>query len=243
MRPPQPWRAEPTLRFLATLLLGFAASMVAAQVLIRTFTTDPSQPPAWQLACATGVLHAVGIIAVIPLLRTHGFGWREGFGLFQPPWARTALRASLLTLPALAVAWGVHQLCVSTLEAIGHAPDLQQAVDAVRNSAHGWERFVLLAFAAGSAPVFEELVFRGILWPALRDRGFRLTGCLAVSVLFASIHANLAAFLPLCLLGMFWTWLYERSGDLTAPMLSHALFNATNFVWILAAPGEPAPAP
>ncbi len=45
--------------------------------------------------------------------------------------------------------------------------------------------------------------------------------------------ANLAAFLPLLLLGMFWTWLYERTGDLTASILSHAIFNGLNFAWLL----------
>ncbi|MBL9127852.1 MAG: CPBP family intramembrane metalloprotease, partial [Verrucomicrobiales bacterium] len=105
------------------------------------------------------------------------------------------------------------------------------------------ERSILLFFAAGTAPVFEELVFRGVLWPAARDRGFRVSGYLLVSAGFALIHGNVAAFVPLAGLGMFWTWLYEKTGDLSAPILSHALFNLTNFLWILSLPPDAPTAP
>lgn len=241
MRPAQPWRLEPTLRFLATLLVAFAASAFAIHALARVFNADPTQPPAALLASATGVFHAAGIIALVPLLRSHQLGWREGFGLGTSSWPRTGILVLGLTLPALASAWGVHHLSGALLEALGHPPDSQAAVNAVRGASQLWERGVLLFFAAGTAPVFEELVFRGVFWPALRDRGHRVAGCLLVSFLFALIHANLAAFIPLWLLGIFWTWLYEKTGDIAAPILSHALFNAANFIWILALPaGSPA---
>ena len=238
MRPPRPWRLEPTLRFLATLMFAFAGSAVAMQGLTRLVATDPAHPAAWQLASATGIFHAAGIVALVPFLKSHQVGWREAFGLFASAWRRTGPLAVGLTLPAMATAWAVHQGSVALLEALGHAPDTQAAVDAVRSASGFGERAVLLLFAAGTAPIFEELVFRGVLWPAVRDRGFRWSGSLLVSGLFALIHANVAAFLPLALLGMFWIWLYEKTGDLAAPALSHALFNATNFVWILALPAD-----
>lgn len=240
MRPAHPWRLEPTLRFLATLLFAFAASAFAVHALARVLGSDPAHPPAWLLAAATGILHAAGIAALFPFLRSHSLGWRDGFGFGTGSWKKTVGLAVALTFPALAVAWGVHQASGSLLEALGYPPDTQAAVDAVRGASGLWERAVLIVFAAGSAPAFEELIFRGILWPALRDRGFRVLGCLVAAFLFALIHANLAAFVSLWLLGIFWTWLYEKTGDISAPILSHALFNATNFIWILALPpGSP----
>jgi membrane protease YdiL (CAAX protease family) len=236
MRPANPWRLEPTLRFLATLLFAFAASAFAIHALALVFGTDPAKPPAPMLAAGTGLFHAVGILALIPFLRSQGQGWRDGFGLGTSPWHRTVLFAVGCTLPALAAAWGVHHVSSLVLEALGQSPDSQAAVDAVRGASRPWERGLLLFFAAGTAPIFEELIFRGVFWPALRDRGFRVMGCLLVSFLFALIHANVAAFLPLALLGVFWTWLYEKTGDISVPILSHALFNATNFLWILALP-------
>jgi len=243
MRPAHPWRLEPTLRFLATLLFAFAASAFAIHALARVFGSDPANPPAPLLATATGLFHAVGITALVPFLRAQDLGWRDGFGLGTLPWHRTLILAVGWTLPALAAAWGAHHVSVTLLEALGQAPDAQAAVDAVRSASRPWERCLLLLFAAGTAPIFEELVFRGVFWPALRDRGFRVLGCLVVSFLFALIHANLAAFLSLGLLGIFWTWLYEKTGDISAPILSHALFNATNFLWIVALPPSPPGSP
>ncbi len=230
------------MRYFATLFFALAASGFAVHALARVSGADPAHPPAWQLASATGILHLAGILALIPLLRTHGSGWRDGFGLGTASWPRTGFIALGLTVPSLAAAWGVHQGISVLLDALGHPPDSQVAVDAVRTASRVWERGLLFVFAVGTAPVFEEIVFRGILWPMLRDRGFRVAGCLVASFLFALIHFNLAAFVPLWLLGIFWTWLYEKTGDLVAPMLSHGLFNATNFIWILAlAPDSPAP--
>lgn len=222
------------MRYFATLFFALAASGFAVHALARLSGADPTHPPAWQLASATGILHVAGILALIPLLRIHDSGWRDGFGLGTGGWPRTGIVALVLTLPAFAVVWGVHQSVSFVLDALGHPPDPQVAVDAVRTASNAWERGLLFLFAVGTAPVFEEFVFRGILWPMLRDRGFRVAGCLMASFVFALIHFNLAAFVPLWLLGIFWTWLYERTGDLAAPMLSHTLFNATNFIWILA---------
>ena len=232
---------EPTLRFFATLFLIFAASGLGIHALALATGTNPSEPPAWQLATATGLFHLAGLGALVPFLRYHQTTWRGGFGLFSPPWFRKALYAVGWTVPALATAWGTHQLCVMLLERLGYPPNSQAAVDAVRQAACIWERLALLFFAAGTAPVFEELVFRGVLWPVFRDRGLRFAGAMSVSFLFALIHANVAAFVPLCILGLFWIWLYEKTQDLTAPMLSHALFNLTNFIWILLAPSSPPP--
>jgi membrane protease YdiL (CAAX protease family) len=104
------------------------------------------------------------------------------------------------------------------------------------------------------APVAEEFIFRGMLypfvkqfrWPALtrlvrhlgwpelawflRQRAWRLLAWLGISFLFALIHWDAVAFAPLFLLALILTWLYERSGSLLAPITAHALFNAVNLI-------------
>ena len=53
------------------------------------------------------------------------------------------------------------------------------------------------------------------------------------SVLFAAIHMNVVIFIPLVFLGCVLTWLYERSDSLLAPIVTHAVFNATNFLMLV----------
>jgi hypothetical protein len=49
-----------------------------------------------------------------------------------------------------------------------------------------------------------------------------------VSALFALIHFDAAIFIPLFVLAMGLTWLYETTGNLLAPIAAHAVFNAVN---------------
>mgnify|MGYP002382398304 CR=1 FL=1 len=82
-------------------------------------------------------------------------------------------------------------------------------------------RLVIALFAVVLAPVVEELVFRGILFPALRDAGWPRAAMAVASLGFGLIHGNAAAFLPLSALGGFLAWLYLRTGNLWAPILAH----------------------
>jgi membrane protease YdiL (CAAX protease family) len=38
------------------------------------------------------------------------------------------------------------------------------------------------------------------------------------------------------LLALILTWLYERTGSLWAPIVTHSAFNAANFVWLTLSP-------
>jgi membrane protease YdiL (CAAX protease family) len=49
------------------------------------------------------------------------------------------------------------------------------------------------------------------------------------SLVFALTHANVATFLPLTFLAMVLVFLYERTGNLLAPIAAHSLFNAANY--------------
>mmetsp|Transcript_18736 Transcript_18736/g.47876 ORF Transcript_18736/g.47876 Transcript_18736/m.47876 type:complete len:379 (-) Transcript_18736:238-1374(-) len=86
-----------------------------------------------------------------------------------------------------------------------------------------------------TAPVFEELLYRGFMLPALL-RFVPLAAALPLhAALFAAHHRSIAAFLPLSALGLLWAWLYARSGNLLVPILIHAMWNARALAFSLAA--------
>ena len=85
----------------------------------------------------------------------------------------------------------------------------------------------LMAFAAVvAAPLCEEIVFRGYLYPVLKK--FSGIGVAAVcsSLFFAAAHGNLTALLPLLIFGGLLVFLYEKTGSLWAPIAAHFCFNA-----------------
>lgn len=226
------WRLEPVLILIFEVSVVFLASFSLAAMVLRAAVGGGD----WALPVATGVFHLAVLGLVGRFLRRQGVGWREAFGLFTPGWRRAWPWVALLTLPVLGATLVVHQASLWTLGFFGAPLEAQAAVEAVRQSSRAWERALLFVFAVVTAPVVEELLFRGVLWSLVRRRGWRIGGCVGVSLVFAGFHGNVAVLVPLWMLGAFWTWLYERTGDLTAPILSHALFNAANFIWLLVAP-------
>ena len=75
------------------------------------------------------------------------------------------------------------------------------------------------------APIAEELFFRGIVFNAwLREAG-RIWAYVGSAALFAAIHLSLESLLPIFLLGLALAWVYERTGNLLAPIAMHATVN------------------
>ncbi|MGH2410358.1 MAG: lysostaphin resistance A-like protein, partial [Chloroflexota bacterium] len=81
-------------------------------------------------------------------------------------------------------------------------------------------------------PLVEELLFRGVLYQALRRTMPMGTAALIGSMIFAGMHFTLALFIPLTVMGYVLAWLYERSGSLIPGMLVHACNNGIILVII-----------
>ena len=80
----------------------------------------------------------------------------------------------------------------------------------------------LAALAIIAAPVFEEFIFRGLIFGGLR-RSLGLTGAtLASAAIFAIVHPP-ASVIPVFIMGACAALVYEHSKMLAAPMLLHEL--------------------
>src|SRR5206468_705414 len=107
--------------------------------------------------------------------------------------------------------------------------EIQPAVLALKHTVTWLDRVAVGIVAMGLAPVAEELLFRGILYPAVKQAGFPRLALWGTSLLFAAIHVNLMTFVPLLLFALLLAQLYERTGNLLAPLAAHVMFNALNF--------------
>lgn len=75
-------------------------------------------------------------------------------------------------------------------------------------------------------PWFEEILFRGFLYPVFRARAGRWRGMLITSVLFAALHGHGIAFVPILVLGLALNLLYERSGSVVPGAVLHMTHNS-----------------
>jgi hypothetical protein len=88
---------------------------------------------------------------------------------------------------------------------------------------------VFLIGAIG-APLAEELYFRGYVFAAyLRQKGPLVAYVLSGAV-FAALHLNREALLPIFILGMMLAWMYKRSNSIIPPITAHALNNGLAFL-------------
>jgi membrane protease YdiL (CAAX protease family) len=100
-------------------------------------------------------------------------------------------------------------------------------------STHDSALIALFTFLATiAAPFMEEFVYRGFLFNALARYAPIWLAAIVSGVLFGLSHGSTSAFLPLAASGVVLAYVYQRSGSLTASMLTHALFNLINVALI-----------
>jgi membrane protease YdiL (CAAX protease family) len=91
--------------------------------------------------------------------------------------------------------------------------------------------------AAVVAPICEECFFRGYVFGALRGRFGRVAAYAGSAVLFAAIHLNPAAIVPILVMALGLAFLYDRSRSVVPGIIAHGLNNAVAITLLYAGLG------
>jgi membrane protease YdiL (CAAX protease family) len=167
----------------------------------------------------------VALVLVQRFLREHEIDWTEAFG-FKNRLGRAVLLGALALVAAYPVCRALQWVSMETMIHFKLQPQEQAAVQVLLATETLADRLVFGLVTVLLVPPVEEMLFRGILYPAVKQSGFPHAALWITSLLFAAIHFNLEAFVPLTFLALALTWLYERTGNLLAPIVMHVLFNA-----------------
>lgn len=119
------------------------------------------------------------------------------------------------------------------LESLFGELDLQEAVQNLQDSQSGLHLTLTIFMACVAAPVVEEFLFRGYMYRTLKCATSPLFSAVIVGALFAVVHCNLPALMPLWSFSILLTVVYELSGCLWVSVGTHAFFNAVNIVIML----------
>lgn len=84
-----------------------------------------------------------------------------------------------------------------------------------------WLLFLLVVVV----PIGEEVFFRGFVYGGLRSRWGAPAAAAASAVFFAAVHMQVVHALPIFVLGVLLTVLYERTRSLVPSIVTHALTN------------------
>jgi membrane protease YdiL (CAAX protease family) len=87
-----------------------------------------------------------------------------------------------------------------------------------------WLTFLSVALLA---PAGEEILFRGLLFGAMRGRLSASWTILVTAALFALMHLQPIYFMPLFAMGLVLGWARDRSSGLALPIMLHCINNCT----------------
>ena len=115
--------------------------------------------------------------------------------------------------------------------------ETQEHLDSIVKRGDGW--MWLAASALILAPVCEETLFRGLLYPASRRYFGRPGAIILTSGLFAAIHGTPTVIPPMFAFGVAMALLVEWTGRVSPCIVAHFAFNGFNVAQALLTPPSP----
>jgi membrane protease YdiL (CAAX protease family) len=214
-----------------TLQVGILLATLFLLYFLASFTgllLYEEQIPAARLGI-TILIYAILITVIAIINRKRGVSWPDSLGMGLGN-LRKLLIAPVLYLAAIPfimlLSKGWHLL----LQLFLHAePELQEVAKIVSRQL-SWLEISYMFMAIFAAPVYEELLFRGIVFPYLIKRVGLTKGIVVISLLFALIHFHLPSVVPLALLSAALCLAYWRTGSLWVSIGMHMIFNAVTIL-------------
>lgn len=187
------------------------------------------------LWAGAAMLQGAGTFVILAIIGAKHFQWRQAFGnvLTSHPQAMWhGLVGYVAVFPIVVFFALVFRFLLSRyfglpmekqyVVSLFLAPETSAAIKAT-----------IVFFAVALAPLAEELMFRGVLLPALCKRIPTGWAICVVGLVFASLHLNPASFAPLFVLSVSFSIAYIYSRTLVVPIVMHTLFNSHSIVAML----------
>jgi membrane protease YdiL (CAAX protease family) len=235
--PPLPAGKVPVwlYRPLDWLWMGFIVLLFGTLSLANASLAGGQAPVA---ISAAGLLQSIGLQLFLATLTVLVVAWRlnpvDWLGLRWPAW-----RWALLIGPGAVLAmWLFSALLylsgyLRLMQRLG-VEDTQETVKLLQQNNDPAVLGLMALAAVVVAPLCEEVVFRGYLYPAAKRFAGPWVAGAASALVFAAAHGALAPLLPLFAFGVLLVLAYEFTGSLWAPIAMHFCFNGATVLIQLA---------
>lgn len=225
LRRPWSWREA------AGVLIWLAAWYSSILLLQPLWSSSDKWETLW-IVLQSALFNLVGLWIVSRSLSRRKLTWRKAFGGLRAAWPARLGTGVLYYLAAMPFIWFYSLVYQAGLRASGYTPEWQEVATAFASESSGVVRLLLFLLAVGLAPVFEEVIFRGILLTLVARRWGAAVAVISVSALFALVHGHLPSLAPLFVIAVAFSLGYIYSGSLLVPVTMHALFNGINLLML-----------
>jgi membrane protease YdiL (CAAX protease family) len=228
----KPWKLEAVLFFFVGVLSCVFFGMLATVGLNTLFPgLLMADRKFYEFLVGAVGLQLVPLVLAHFFLKQHDVAWREFLGCHRPHLRGSLVRAVLVAMLAVPMALTLNELSRIVVSAVQAKPAEMQPTMQVLEISYTLGRRILFTFAAiVLAPMAEEILFRGVLYAAIKEGGYPRLALFGTSILFASIHGSWMTLAPLTFFAIVLALLYERTGSLLMPIIAHASFNAANLI-------------
>ncbi len=226
----RPWGLNEAARILLAIMAMTLLGWWLALILAHFGGIQLADQAGWALVWQSVFSHWAAIFIVLWMMGKYEIRWVPGFLHRGWRWHRdigSGVIAYVAAMPYILLYAALYQIW---LQSRGYEPELQDAMRIYAELPAGGVRIYFIFLALVLAPVAEELLFRGVLLPAL-SRRFGVGAAIVVSsALFALMHMHVPGLVPLFLLSIALSVAYIYTRSVIVPIVMHMVFNSVSLL-------------
>ena len=225
----------PALKYIK--MRGFTVPVIALALVTTLIFTVPNQifgSGATHIAKPDGILfgsliYALAVALVVLFAVMHSKTTiKQLFSYKNATYKRSISRGVIYGIAAIPPVVIITVIMSMVIGDLGLVAESQPVIDWLTNPETTFTtRIVIIFCAVVIAPVIEEVIFRGILFPAVLKNNSFILAVLLVGCIFSLIHFHAPSFLSILMLNIFFCAGYASTGSLVTPIVMHMVFNGT----------------
>lgn len=178
------------------------------------------------LLMANSLVRNLGVMCLVLVWAKWRFHARfESIGLTAKDFWKNVKRGIVGYLALIPILFAILLVLSFAAQFFSYEPEPQAVVQIYLKGSSDNILFIFTLFVALVGPVIEEIFFRGFTYTAFRDRFGVRWATIASAFLFALLHMNFIAFIPIFFLGVFLAVLFEKTRSLVPSMTVHMTHN------------------
>ena len=173
----------------------------------------------------TSILDVLAVVLIIYFAVKERKADLVSLGISLKNFSKNVFYGAIGYLAAIPILLGTLSLIVVAVNITKYMPEKQPIVELFLKEKDVTLLMYSSIFAAVAGPIIEELFFRGFLYNALKKYIGIFWSMMLTAAVFAGLHSNLAGFLPILVLGIALTYIYEKTGTLVSSITLHVTHN------------------